>query len=139
MKDTLTNIETTGEFVCNLSTWETRGAMNRTFASFPPEVNEMEMVGVKRLASKFVNVPRVAEALVHLECSQIKSVEISHWSDKDCYVIVLGEVVGVHIRDVMITTEGLIDVARMQLSGRLGYNYYTVVNSSSIFTMKRPE
>jgi len=53
--------------------------------------------------------------------------------------MVLGEVIGVHIRDELITSEGLVDVAAMRPIGRLGYNDYSQVDVDSIFTMERPQ
>ena len=139
IKVTLRNIEATGEFVCNLSTWETREAMNMNSESVPSEIDELEIVGLTKLPSNLIDVTSVAEAPVYLECRYVKSVEIPYWENQDRYVLVLVEVVGVHIRDEIITQESLVDVARLQPLGRLGNNDYTVVRSSSIFTMKRPK
>ena len=47
--------------------------------------------------------------------------------------------IGVHIEDQYITSEGLIDVDEMKPLGRLGYADYTIVGGDSLFTMKRPE
>ena len=59
--------------------------------------------------------------------------------DEDRYVVVFGEVIGIHIQDELITEEGLVDVGRMRPLGRLGYNDYTEVDSNTIFTMVRPD
>ena len=138
-KDSLRNVEATGEFVCNLSTWETCEAMNRSSASVGPEVDELEMSGLTPVPSKLVKPPRVKEAPVHLECKHLRSVDFPNWSNKDRYVVVFGEVIGVHIEDQYITPEGLIDVDGMKPIGRLGYDDYTIVGGESIFTMTRPE
>jgi len=138
-KDSLRNVEATGEFVCNLSTWETREAMNQSSASVGPEVDELEMSGLTPVPSKLVKPPRVKEAPVHLECKHLRSVDFPNWSNKDRYVVVFGEVIGVHIEDQYITPEGLIDVDGMKPIGRLGYDDYTIVGGDSIFTMTRPE
>ena len=138
-KDSLRNVEATGEFVCNLSTWENREAMNRSSASVGPEVDELEMSGLTPVPSKLVKPPRVKEAPVHLECKHLRSVDFPNWSNKDRYVVVFGEVIGVHIEDQYITPEGLIDVDLMKPIGRLGYDDYTIVGGDSIFTMTRPE
>ena len=138
LKDSLRNVESTGEFVCNLSTWATRDAMNQSSASVEPDVDELELSGLTALPSKLVKPPRVKEAPVHLECKHIRSVEFPNWSEKDRYVVVFGEVVGVHIVDQYITEDGLVDVDGMKPIGRLGYDDYTVVGGDSIFTMKRP-
>lgn len=139
IKDSQRNIEASGEFVCNLATWETRFQMNQTSASVPPETDEIELAGLTTLPSQLVKAPRIAEAPVHLECRYLKSVDVPSWEEAGKYVMVLGEVIGVHICDGLVTPDGLIDVARMQPIGRLGYNDYTRVDGASSFTMKRPD
>ena len=47
--------------------------------------------------------------------------------------VVVGRVVGVHIRDDVITAEGKLDVLRMRPLARLGYHDYTTVES--VFTL----
>ena len=66
-------------------------------------------------------------------------VPIPGWTDADRYVLVLGEVIGIHIQDDMITEEGLINIAKMMPIGRLGYDDYTKVDADSIFSMARPK
>src|SRR5271165_3564462 len=39
-KDSVSFVEETGEFVCNLATWDLRFAMNTTSGAFPRGVNE---------------------------------------------------------------------------------------------------
>ena len=79
LKDSLRNVETTGEFVCNLVTWENREKMNQTSASVSKDVNELEMAGLMSHPGRLVDVPWVAEAPVHLECRHVKSVELPNW------------------------------------------------------------
>jgi len=138
-KDSRRNIEATGEFVCNLTTWDTREKMNQTAAHVARNVDEMALAGLTPEPAELVKPPRVAEAPAHLECRYVKSVEIPHWDEADQYFVVFGEVIGIHIRDDMITAEGLIDVGKLRPIARLGYNDYTVVNPDTIFTMIRPE
>lgn len=76
---------------------------------------------------------------MHLECRHLKSVDIPGWTDADAYRVIFGEVVGIHIDDDFITDEGLVDVAKMLVIGRLGYNDYVRVDGASFFTMGRPE
>lgn len=137
-KDSVRNILATGEFVCNLATWETRDQMNGSSASLPPEADEITLNNLTPLESHLVSAPRIAEAPVHLECKLIKSVDIEGWQDSDDYKVIFGEVVGIHIDDEMITKDGLLDVAKMMPIGRLGYNDYTRVDTDSMFTLDRP-
>jgi flavin reductase (DIM6/NTAB) family NADH-FMN oxidoreductase RutF len=137
-KDTLRNVEANGEFVCNIVTWDVCEQMNKTSATLDKDIDEMALVGLTPAPSKLVTPPRVAESPVHLECKHIRSIEIPHWDDSDRYVLVLGEVIGIHIKDDLITEDGQIDVGRMRPVGRLGYNDYTEVSGDSCFTMIRP-
>ena len=138
MKDTRRNIEATGEFVCNLATWETRNQMNQTSAEVTPDTDEMKLAGLTPVSSKLIKVPRVAEAPVHLECRHLNSIEIPSWEKDNRYFIVLGEVIGIHIRDELITKDGLVDIEKMIPIGRMGYNDYTRIDGNTLFTMIRP-
>ena len=139
MKDSRRNIEATGEFVCNLATWETRNQMNQTSAAVIPDTDEMKLAGLTPVSSKLIKVPRVAEAPVHLECRHLNSIEIPSWEKDNRYFIVLGEVIGIHIRDELITKDGLVDIEKMIPIGRMGYNDYTRIDGNTLFTMIRPK
>ena len=67
-KDTLRNIEATGEFVWNLATRELADAMKQSCAAVPPEVNVFDLTGSTPLPSTRVRLPRVAESPVTFEC-----------------------------------------------------------------------
>ena len=138
LKDSARNIEATGEFVCNLATWDTRDAMNLSSISAGPEVDEIALSGLTAIPSTLIAAPRIAEAPVHLECRFIKSVEIPGWTEADSYRVIFGEVVGIHIDDSVITEDGLIDIRRMAVISRLGYNDYARVDADSVFSMERP-
>ena len=139
MKDSIRNIEATGEFVCNIATWDAREQMNKSSKNLPPEEDEISLSDLTAVSSSIVAAPRIKEAPVHLECRHLKSVDIPGWTDADAYRVIFGEVVGIHIIDDFITDEGLVDVAKMLVIGRLGYNDYVRVDGDSIFTMERPE
>jgi len=138
-KDSQRNIEVTGEFVCNLTTWDTREAMNATSAGVGMDVDELALAGLTAEASVTVKPPRVAEVPVHLECKHIKTVELPGETPNDVYCVIFGQVVGIHIRDEFITAAGEVDVGKMRPIARLGYQDYAVVNADTIFTMQRPE
>jgi flavin reductase (DIM6/NTAB) family NADH-FMN oxidoreductase RutF len=138
MKDTVRNIEASGEFVCNIATWHTREQMNQSSAAVPPETDEIELTGLTSISSELVNAPRIAQAPVHLECRYLKTVDIPGWTKADEYKMVIGEVIGIHINDELITEEGLVDIAKMMPIGRLGYDDYTRVDSGSLFKITRP-
>ena len=137
-KDSARNAENTGDFVCNMATWDTREQMNQSSATLPQDVDEIALTKLTPVKSRIVKSPRIAEAPVHLECKYLKTVELPGWNEKDVYKVIFGEVVGIHIDDEFITKEGLVDIAKIKPIGRLGYNDYTLTNLDSIFTLDRP-
>src|SRR5579871_5913380 len=95
-KDTLRNVEETGEFVVNIVTDAIAAAANATAAEVEPEVDEFQLAGLTPLASAVVRPPRVAESPAHMECRLLK---VIYTSDKPGGgVIVLGEIVRFHLR-----------------------------------------
>jgi flavin reductase (DIM6/NTAB) family NADH-FMN oxidoreductase RutF len=138
-KDTLRNVQETGEFVWNLVTRPLAEAMNATCAHVPPEVNEFELAGLTTLPSRVVKVPRVAESPVAFECKltqiiQLKSADgelVPTW-------LTLGEVVAIHIAKHLLKV-GVYDTAAAQpvLRGGGAGDYFEVTNEQ-LFRMKRP-
>jgi len=137
-KDSARNAENTGDFVCNMATWDTREQMNQSSANLPQDVDEIALTKLTPVKSRLVKSPRIAESPVHLECKYLKTVELPGWNKEDVYKVIFGEVVGIHIDDEFITKEGLVDIAKIKPIGRLGYNDYTLTNLDSIFTIDRP-
>ncbi len=135
-KDSVSFIEETGEFVCNLATWDLREAMNATSAPLPRGVNEMERAGLEPAPSRLVKPPRVKASPCALECKCIKIVAIEDVDGKpvDCHVV-FGQVIGVYIDDRFIV-DGRLDTAAMKPIARCGYDQYAVVES--MFSMSRP-
>ena len=58
-KDTLRNIEATGEFGWSLATQPLAEAMNQTSASVPPETDEFVLAGLTPAPSHLIRAPRV--------------------------------------------------------------------------------
>jgi flavin reductase (DIM6/NTAB) family NADH-FMN oxidoreductase RutF len=134
-KDSVKNVQETGEFVCNLATWETREAMNATSAMVARSVDEFELSGLTPVPSRLVKPPRVKESPVHLECKYLQTVELPCDNPERANLVVFGHVVGIHI-DESIINDGMIDMDAFKPIARLGYFDYSVVDN--VFTMRRP-
>jgi flavin reductase (DIM6/NTAB) family NADH-FMN oxidoreductase RutF len=138
-KDTVRNVEETGEFCWNLATRALAERMNATCAAVPPDVDEFALAGLTPAASRLVGVPRVAEAPVSFECRLTQLVQLQR---ADGQVVpswlVLGEVVGVHIaRDTL--QDGVYDTAHAGhiLRGGGPADYFEV-GPAQLFRMSRP-
>ena len=134
-KDSLHNVEETGEFVVNVATAGQREQMNETSAVVGPEIDEFALAGLEPLPSRVVKPPRVAGAPVHMECRHLQTIVLPSDHPGAPNHMVLGLVVGIHI-DEAILTDGMVDMAKFRPIARLGYMDYTVVDN--VFTMLRP-
>lgn len=134
-KDSVANVEATGEFVYNLATWAQRDAMNQTSSIVEREMDEMAAAGLEPLPSRLVRPPRVKGAPVHFECRVHQIVTLPGSRPSSDHHLVIGRVVAVHIDDAFLTPDGRVDVLKMRPIARLGYNDYTSVDG--IFRMER--
>jgi flavin reductase (DIM6/NTAB) family NADH-FMN oxidoreductase RutF len=120
-KDTLANIEATGQFVVNLVSAPLVEAMNVTAVDFPPGFNEVTEAGLTAVPSSRVEVPRIAESPVAMEC------EILQFVPTRGHTIVLGRVLAMHIADdcVLDAAKYYVDTPRLDLVGRMhGRGWY---------------
>lgn len=92
-KDSLDNVEATGEFVVNFTPEPLFEAVNATSVNAPPDVSEFDWAGVAREASLHVAPPRVAEAPVAMECVLHDTLALG-----DC-TVVLGRVLHMAIAE----------------------------------------
>jgi len=132
-KDSVRNAADSGEFVVNMATWELREAVNITSQFVDTGVDEAALAGLDMVPSTLVKPPRIAASPVHLECRMHCVLALPGNSHDQVHHVVVGRVVGVHIRDDVITAEGRIDVLKIRPLARLGYFDYTSVES--VFTM----
>lgn len=139
-KDTIKNIEKTGEFTWNLVTRPLAARMNQTSVSVPSDVDEFELAGLRKAESRIVRAPRVAESPVSLECrlSEIIQLKGANGGNVDTW-FVYGEVVYAHIRKDMLV-DGVYDTVKGQpvLRGG-GLADYFEIQESSRFAMRKPE
>ena len=133
-KDTTENIEQTGEFVYNMVTYDLREAMNITAAAFTPEVDEFEAAGLTKAPSVLVKAPRVAESPIQFECKYVQTIRLPGEGRCGTCDVIIGKVVGVHIKDEFIGEDDKIDIVKIKPLARLGYSDYTTVEHS--FTME---
>jgi flavin reductase (DIM6/NTAB) family NADH-FMN oxidoreductase RutF len=136
-KDAITFAEETGEFVCNLATWDLREAMNATSAPLPRGASELDFAGLTPAPCRIVKPPRVAESPVALECKWLQTVVLEPLEGPAKYHMVVGEVVGTHIDDRFIV-DGIVDTAAMRPIARAGYHEYFVATPETKFAMDRP-
>lgn len=133
-KDTLQNIEATGEFVVNIVSEEFAEQMNMTSADVPPDVDEFVLSGLTPIASDLVKPPRVAESKAQMECRLHQIVAISDKPGGG--IMVFGEVLRFHVIESLL--DGYkIDPDKLNAIGRMGGPTY--VRTHDRFDMQRPK
>ena len=117
-KDTLQNIEATGEYVVNIVTEPLLEAMDRTGEDFAPEIDEFAAVGLTPVPSVIVRPPRIAEAPIHFEC---RLLQVLHFGDgtPGSGSLVIGEVVHIHASDDVLDGQR-VDASKLHPVARMG-------------------
>jgi flavin reductase (DIM6/NTAB) family NADH-FMN oxidoreductase RutF len=121
-KDSLKNIQETGQFTVCMVSEATAEAMNVTAIDFPPEIDELAAAGLTAVPSSKVAPPRIGESPAAMECETFQLVPVGH------HTLVLGRVVALHVRDdcVLNAEKFYIDTPRLELIGRMhGRGTYT--------------
>lgn len=129
-KDTLRNIQDTGEFVVNVVSEALFERMVDTSGDWPVDVDEFEVTGLTPVPSDLVRPPRVAESPVQMECRLHRGIEFGTTT------LVVGEILRAHAADEVIAG-GRIDPLKLRPVGRLGGNGYSIV--SDVLERARPK
>ncbi len=139
-KDSVRNIEETGEFGWNLATRPLADAMNQSCAAVGPEVDEFQLAGLTPEPSRVIGVPRVKETPVSFECrlSQILRLTGADGTETDTWMV-FGEVVGVHIARHLLK-DGVYQTADAEpiLRGGGPADYFGI-SPDTFFQMYRPK
>ena len=133
-KDTLRNVEETGEFVVNVVSEALAAGANATAADVPPDVDEFQLAGLTAVASEAVRPPRVGESPAQRECRLLQVIYTGHAPGSG--VIVLGEVVRFHVREDLLE-DFRVDPAGLDAVGRMAGN--TWVRTRDRIELARPK
>lgn len=102
-KDSVRNIEQTGEFCWSLANLTLAQHMNITSQSVAAAVDEFELAALGKQTGKIVSVPFVAQSPVAMECKLSLIMQLKSATGQLCDTwLVIGEVVGVHIAQELL-------------------------------------
>ena len=139
-KDSLVNVQETGEFCWNLVSEDLIDAMNTTSKPLAPEESEFDHAGLQTVESEVVSVPRVKASKVSMECKLTDVVQLKSASGEsvDSWFI-MGEVVGVHIDKSLIESGVYSTLKSAPVSRGGGRGDYYKISQENFFEMLRPE
>ena len=137
-KDSLNNVEETGEFTCSMCTDALVDAMNLSSAPVAANVNEFKLANLERAPSLVVKPPRVAASPAALECRLWKMLVLPRTDATQLeHVVVFGHVVAIYINDAYVK-DGIVDTGATRPLARMGYMDYAVVRPDTVITLHRP-
>jgi flavin reductase (DIM6/NTAB) family NADH-FMN oxidoreductase RutF len=119
-KDTLNNVEATGEFVVNFASEPLFEQVNATGTDFPAELGEFAAVGIEQEPSLLVKPPRVAASPVALECRLHSTLCLGNST------VVFGEVVHAVVNEDVLV-DGHPEIRALRPLARLGKNEWGTV------------
>ncbi|MDO9376662.1 MAG: flavin reductase family protein [Bacteroidota bacterium] len=136
IKHTLENLLEVPEVVINIVSYDMIQQTSLASCEFPKEADEFIKTGFKKTASLLVKPPRVAESPVQFECKviEIKSLGTTGGAGN----LVIAEILMMHINDDVLDDNGRMDQRKLDLVARLGGNWYTRANASTIFEVEKP-
>jgi flavin reductase (DIM6/NTAB) family NADH-FMN oxidoreductase RutF len=133
-KDTVRNIEATGQFVVNVVSHDMRVPMNATSEELPYEQSELETCGLTALASERVQPPRIAGVKAAFECERLQIVKVGE--GPLAANLVIGRILIIHVADEVLDATGNVDPRVLDTIGRMGGEGYT--RTTDLFYLPRP-
>lgn len=115
-KDTLTNLRETQQFAVNMVSVSLANAMHESSVNHPPEVDEFARAGVTPAACEVIDIPRVAESMISMECT------VEHQLKLGSDYLVVGRMHRYHVKDDLISS-GRIDPMKLAPLARMAGNF----------------
>jgi flavin reductase (DIM6/NTAB) family NADH-FMN oxidoreductase RutF len=113
-KDTAQNILNNEAYVVHIADSSLMNAVHESSTEHPPDVSEVDELGLATLPGERIKVPRLAAAPIAMECRFRQCLEFGETRSR----LIIGEVLVFHIRDGLlkngkIETEALDPIARI--------------------------
>ncbi len=139
-KDSVANIEETGEFCWNFVNRPLAHQMNMSSANIDRDADEFEFASLVKGVSHVVRPPHVQESPVIMECVKTQIVQLKdNESNHIVIYMVFGEVVAVHI-DKSVIEDGVFSLIKAQPVIRGGGpNDYFTLSESQRLNIDRPK
>ena len=137
-KDTARNILNNEQYVVHIADSSLMNAVHESSTEHPPDVSEVDELGLATLPGERIKVPRLAAAPIAMECRFRQCLEFGETRSR----LIVGEVLVFHIRDGLlnngkIETEALDPIAR--IAGPRYAKLGEIVTLKSVFQTSKTE
>jgi flavin reductase (DIM6/NTAB) family NADH-FMN oxidoreductase RutF len=131
-KDTHENVKEVPECVINIVNYSMVQQTSLASSPFPKGINEFAKAGFTEVPSLKVKPPRVKESPVQLECKVFEVKEIQACN------LVMCEVVMIHVNEMVLDANKLIDQRKIDQVARMGGNWYCRAHGDALFEIEKP-
>ena len=135
-KHTLQNIIEIPEVVINIVDYNMVQQTSLASCEYAKDVNEFEKAGFTQEKSTIVAPPMVKESKIKLECKVNQVIPLG--TEGGAGNLVIAEILMMHIDESILNADNKIDQTKLDLVARLGGNWYTRANASTMFEVEKP-
>lgn len=135
-KHTLENVMEVPEVVVNIVDYQMIQQMSLSSCEYPKEVNEFTKAGFTEEKASMVKPPMVKESKIKLECKVNQVLPLG--TEGGAGNLIIAEIIMMHIDESVLNADNKIDQTKLDLVARLGGNWYTRANASTIFEVEKP-
>lgn len=135
-KHTLENVLEVPEVNISIVTYDMVQQTSLASCEYPKGTDEFEKAGFTKKPSQMIQPPGVAESPVQLECKVVEVKPLGTAGGAGNLVIC--EVLLMHMDEKILNAEGKPDQRKLDLVARLGGNWYSRANASTIFEVVKP-
>lgn len=135
-KHTLHNVEAVPQCVVNVVNYNMVEQASLASTDFDEGVNEFVKAGFTPLESQYVKPFRVAESPASFECEVMQVIKTGDQGGAGNLVIC--KILAIHYNQMVLREDGKVDQVKMDLVGRMGYEYYVRADKNSIFELPKP-
>ena len=134
-KDTLRNLKENPEVVINVVNQDIAEKMVISSLDYDSHIDEFLESGLTHLKSDLIKPFRVKESPVQMECKVNKIISLG--KNGGAGNLVICEILLIHISEKILDKNKKIDQEKIDLIGRLGFNWYIKSSRKSLFELKK--
>ncbi len=135
-KHTLENVLEVPEVVINIASYDMVQQLSLSSCEYPKGTNEFIKAGFTQEKASIVSPPMVKESKIKLECKVNQVIPLG--TEGGAGNLIIAEVLMIHIDESVLNEAGKIDQLKLDLIARLGGNWYTRANASTLFEVEKP-
>jgi flavin reductase (DIM6/NTAB) family NADH-FMN oxidoreductase RutF len=136
LKDTVLNVREVPEVVINVVSYSMVQQASLASAEYPKGVNEFVKAGFTPIPSVKIKPFRVKESPVQMECKVLEVKETGTGGGAGNLIIC--EILLMHISEDVLNADKKIDPNKIDLVGRMGFNWYCRASGNALFEQPQP-